>query len=89
MQCNEIWELVDLLKGFKPINYNGYLRPRNILKNNWLLQNKTAAKGYAAIGNDYSKTFLPISSKDSLRIIMTLVSHFNWELHQMDMKQFF
>lgn len=32
MQYNQVQELVDLIKGVTAIRYNGYLRPRNILK---------------------------------------------------------
>ena len=35
------------------------------------------------------ETFSPISRKDSLRVIMTLVAHFDLELHQMDVKTTF
>ena len=35
------------------------------------------------------ETFSPISRKDSLRVIMALVAHFDFELHQMDVKQIF
>ncbi|RDX62790.1 hypothetical protein CR513_58838, partial [Mucuna pruriens] len=34
---------------------------------------------------DYKKTFSPISTKDSFRVMMTLVIYFDLELHQMDM----
>ncbi|GJX94278.1 retrovirus-related pol polyprotein from transposon TNT 1-94, partial [Tanacetum coccineum] len=37
-------------------------------------------------GVDYNKTFSPIRKKDSLRIILALVAHFDLELHQMDVK---
>ena len=37
-------------------------------------------------GIDYKKTFSPKSKKYSLRIIMTLVAHFDLELQQMDVK---
>jgi hypothetical protein len=37
-------------------------------------------------GIDYNETFLPVSSKDSFKIIMTLVAHYELELHQMDVK---
>nr|CAN61348.1 hypothetical protein VITISV_007257 [Vitis vinifera] len=40
-------------------------------------------------GIDYHDTFSPISKKDSFRIIMTLVAHFDMELHQMDVKTTF
>ena len=35
---------------------------------------------------DYKETFSQVSKKDSLRIILALVAHFDLELHQMDMK---
>ena len=45
------------------------------------------AKGFTQKENiDYKETFSPISTKDSFRIIMALVAHYNLELHQMDMK---
>ncbi|RDX76659.1 hypothetical protein CR513_43328, partial [Mucuna pruriens] len=40
-------------------------------------------------GIDYKETFSLISSKDSFRIVMTLVAHFDLELHQMDVKTAF
>jgi hypothetical protein len=38
---------------------------------------------------DYTQTFSPVSYKDSLRIIMTLVVHYDLELYQMDVKTTF
>ena len=38
---------------------------------------------------DFKETFSPISSKDSFRIIMKLVAHFDLKLHQMDVKTAF
>ena len=40
-------------------------------------------------GINYKETFSPVSSKDSFRIIMALVAHFNLELHQLDVKRAF
>jgi hypothetical protein len=40
-------------------------------------------------GIDYNEIFSPVSSKDSFRIIMALVVHYNLELHQMDTKMTF
>jgi hypothetical protein len=40
-------------------------------------------------GIDYTKTFSPASCKDSLRIIMSLVVHYELELHQIDVKTTF
>jgi hypothetical protein len=38
---------------------------------------------------DYTETFSPVSCKDSLRIIIALVTHYDLELHQMDVKTTF
>jgi hypothetical protein len=38
---------------------------------------------------DYNETFSPISCKYSFRIIMALVTHYDLELHQMDIKTTF
>jgi hypothetical protein len=35
------------------------------------------------------KTFSPVSSKHSFKIVMNLVAHFDLELHQMDVKTAF
>jgi hypothetical protein len=40
-------------------------------------------------GIDYNETISPVSFKDSFRIIMALVAHYNLELHQMDVKTAF
>ena len=48
------------------------------------------AKGFTQReGVDYNETFSPVSCKDSFRIIMALVAHFDLELHQMDVKTAF
>ena len=48
---------------------------------------RLVAKGFTQIeGIDFNDTFSPVSSKDSLRIVMALVVHYDLELHQMDIK---
>lgn len=38
---------------------------------------------------DYNETFSPVSSKDCFRKIMTLMVHFDLELHKMNVKTTF
>jgi Reverse transcriptase (RNA-dependent DNA polymerase) len=40
-------------------------------------------------GINFTETFSPVSTKDSFRIIMAFVAHFDLELHQMDVKTTF
>ena len=40
-------------------------------------------------GIDYNESFSLVSCKDSFRIIMALVAHYDLELHQMDVKTTF
>ena len=58
----------------------------------WIFKTKQDSKGnverYKA-RLDYKETFSPVSSKDSFRTIMARVSHYDLELHQMDVKTMF
>jgi hypothetical protein len=48
------------------------------------------AKGFTQRdGINYTEIFSPVSYKDSLRIIMTLVAYYDIELHQMDVNMTF
>jgi hypothetical protein len=40
-------------------------------------------------GIDYNETFSAVSCKDSFRIIIALVAHYDLELHQMDVRTVF
>ena len=51
---------------------------------------RLVAKGFTQREDiDYNEIFSPVSCKDSFRIIMTLVAHYDLELHQMDVKTTF
>ena len=91
MSYNKVWSSVDLLDGCRPIGCK------------WVFKTKFDAKGhverYKAIlvakgynqreGIDFKETFSPVSTKESLCIIMAIMAHFDLELHQMDVSTTF
>ncbi|KAL0307883.1 UNVERIFIED_CONTAM: Copia protein [Sesamum calycinum] len=87
MKDNDVWELVQLPQGVKPIGR----KPKGIQKAMWrgikyvLLQRAIHKKK----GINYKETFSLVFLKDSLRIIMALKAHCDLELHQMDIKTTF
>ena len=91
MQDNKVWELVPLPEGAKPIGCKWIFKTKRDANGNVeRYKARLVAKGYTQKeGIDYTETFSPVSSKDSFRIIMALVAHYDLELHQMDVKTAF
>ncbi|RVW81820.1 Retrovirus-related Pol polyprotein from transposon TNT 1-94 [Vitis vinifera] len=91
MRCNDVWDLVELLNGAKAIGCKWFFKTKkDSLGNIERYKARLVAKGFTQKeGIDYTETFSPVSKKDSLRIIMALVAHFDLELQQMDVKTAF
>jgi hypothetical protein len=91
MSSNDVWDLVEIPKGAKIVGCKWVYKIKcdsrgNIEK----YKARLMAKGYTQIeGVDYNETFSLVSCKDSFRIIMALVAHFDLELQQMDVKTAF
>nr|GEW94139.1 putative Gag-Pol polyprotein [Tanacetum cinerariifolium] len=91
MSKNNFWELVELPKGAKLVGckwvFKTKLDPNGNIER---YKARLVAKGYTQKeGVDYKETLSPVSRKDSLRIVMALVAHFDLELHQMNVKTAF
>ena len=91
MEDNDVWDLVELPKGSKPIGCKWIFKTKrdsngNVERYKALL----VTKGFTQKeGIDYKETFSLVSTKYSFRTIMALVAHFDLEGHQMDVKTVF
>ena len=88
MKDNDVWVLVPLPEGVKPIGCKWIFKTKKDSKGDVeIYKARLIGKGYTQKeGIDYKQTFSSVSSKDSFRTIMALVAHFDLELHQMDVK---
>ena len=88
METNGVWDLVIFPNGAKTIRCKWvYKTEKGPLGNIERYKARLVAKGFTQKeGIDYKETFSPVSKKDSLRIILALVAHFDFELQQMDVK---
>ena len=88
MYDNDICDLVQLPEGLKPIGCKWIFKTKRNSKGNTKRYNThLVAKGFTQCeGIDYRETFSRVLSKDSFKIIMSFVAHFDLELHQMNVK---
>ena len=78
------------LKDTRKLIVSGFLRPSMTKGNIEQFKTRLMAKGFIQKEDiDHQETFSHISQKDSLRIILALVAHYDLELHQMDVKTAF
>ena len=88
---NNIWELVELPPGSKPIVINGFSKKK--LKADGTIDKFKAclvAKGYRQKeGLDCFDTYSPVSRITSIRTLIAIVTVYNFDIHQMDVKTAF
>ena len=73
--------LSSFLIGQKTLGVNGSITKKGSLGNNEKYKARLVAKRFTQKeGIDYKETFSPVSKKDSLRIILGLVAHLEFEL---------
>jgi hypothetical protein len=91
MKVNKVWELETIPKGAKTVDCKWVYKIKYDSRGNVdKFKARLVAKGFTQReGIDYNETFSPVSCKDSFRIMMALVAHYNLELHQMDVKTAF
>ena len=91
MAKNHAWDLVELLEQAKATGCKWvYKTKRNSTGNIEWFKARLVAKWFTQQeGIDYHETVSLVSKKDSFRLIMALVAHFDLELHQMESKMAF
>lgn len=91
LTANKTWTLVP------------YQRQKNIIDSKWVFKTKykadgtlerrkarLVAKGFQQTpGLDYDETFSPVVKASTVRIILSIAVHFNWEIRQMDINNVF
>jgi hypothetical protein len=91
MSTNKVWDLEEIPKGAKAVGCKWVYKTKYDSQGNIdKFKARLVANGYTQReGIDYNEIFSPVSCKDSFRIIMALVGHYDLELHQMDVKTAF
>ena len=91
MEDNDVWDLVELPKGSKPISCKWIFKTKRDSNGNIeRYKARLISKGFnQKEGIGYKETFSPISTKDSFMTIMELMAHFDLELYQIDVKTTF
>ena len=83
MSSNDVWDLEENLKRVKTVGCKWIYKTKCDSKENIeKFKARLVAKGFTQReGIDYNETFSPVSCKDSFRIIMAFVAHYDLELH--------
>ena len=91
MGSNKIWELVKLLEGIKPIVCKwACKRKRGTDVKVEIFKARFVVKGYMQKeGINYDETFSPIAMLKFIRIILSIMAAFNYEIWEIDVKTAF
>ncbi|WRX23199.1 Reverse transcriptase [Theobroma cacao] len=88
MDYNKVWTLVDPSEGIKPIGCKWiYKRKTGSDGKVETFKARLVAKGFTQReGIDYEDTFLPVAMVKSIRILLSIAAHLDYEIWQMDVK---
>ena len=91
MYSNQVWDLVKASNDIKLVGCKWvYKRKRGINEKVETFKARLVAKGYTQKeGIDYEETFSPIAMLKSIRILLSIATHYDYEISQMDVKTAF
>jgi hypothetical protein len=91
MADNQVWDLVDLPDGIKPVkNKWVFKRKTNMDGNLTVYKARLVEKGFTQVeGIDYDETFSPGAKFQSIRILLAIAAFHDYEIWQMDVKTAF
>ena len=91
MCFNSVWEIVDLPEGVKPIGWKWiYKRKRDLAGKVQTFKAKLVEKGYTQRkAVDYEETFFPVAMLKSIKILLSIVTFYDYEIWQIDVMTVF
>lgn len=91
MYQNQVWTLVDMPEGVKPIGCKWVFKKKTDMEGNvQTYKARLVAKGFRQKhGIDYDETFSPVAMLKSIRIMLAIAAYHDYEIWQMDVKTAF
>jgi hypothetical protein len=91
MHNNQVWNLVDLIDGVRPIDCKWVFKKKIDKDGNiHIYKARLVAKGFKQIhGINYDETFSSIAMLKSVQILLAIVVYFDYEIWKMDVKMTF
>ncbi|KAL0453688.1 UNVERIFIED_CONTAM: Copia protein [Sesamum latifolium] len=91
MGSNQVWNLVDLPKGVKPVEFKWvYKHKLGADQEVTTFKARLVEKGYTQRpGVDFEKTYSPVAMAKSIRILLSIAAWCDYEIWQMDVKTAF
>ena len=91
MYTNQVWTLIDPPEGIKPIGCKWIFKKKTDMEGIVITYKaRLVAKGYRQRqGIDYDETFSPVAMLKSIRILLAIAAHYDYEIWQMDVKTTF